>query len=191
MAHRKRKLEFDDTEQSPSKRSKSYSIDMKLKIIAKAKSPNFSEVSRKYKIDRACIREWTKNEAKLAEILSKNHVSMFTGKQERIKKFRLFGGGRKVLDENIETLLFEWIISRRYQSLRVTRETIKEKTLELSTSKTFKASDGWVSNFMNRFGLVSQQKTHQSQHLPEHLVPKLVNFFHFYQALLEDHKFEL
>lgn len=98
MADRKRKLEDEELnlEQSPSKRRKSYSIDMKLKIISEAKISNFSEISRKYKIDRACICRWTKNEDKLSEISSKNHVSKVTGKQERITKFRLFGGGRKV-----------------------------------------------------------------------------------------------
>ena len=90
----------------------------------------------------------------------------------------------------MESVLYEWIINRRCQSLRVTRETIKEKALNLSTNQTFKSSDGWVTNFMKRFGLVYRQKTHQSQHLPEHLVPKLVKFFHFYRSLLENNKFE-
>ena len=37
-----------------------------------------------------------KNEKKLAEILTNNHqISKITGKNERITKFRLIGGGRK------------------------------------------------------------------------------------------------
>ena len=193
MADRKRKLEDEDLnlEKSP-KRRKSYSVELKLQIVSEAKVSSYSDIARRYKIDRACIREWSKNEKKLSEIMKRHtHVSKSTGKQENIKKFRLEGGGRKILDENLESVLFEVVVSRRLKGLRVTRETIKEKALELSTIETFKASDGWVSNFMKRFGLVYRQKTHQSQHLPEQLVPKLVDFFHFYRALLEDHKFDL
>ena len=41
---------------------------MKLKIISEAKTSDYSEVARRYKIDRACICEWSKNEKKLNEI---------------------------------------------------------------------------------------------------------------------------
>ena len=140
MADRKRKLEQDsDVEKSP-KRRKSYSVEMKLKIISEAKSSNISEVSRRYKIDRHCIRDWTKNENNLTEIFKPNHATRMTGKLENIKKFRLQGGGRKILDEDMESVLFEWVLGRRYQGLRVTRESIKEKSLSLSTIETFKAS---------------------------------------------------
>lgn len=193
MADRKRKLEHENSnlEKSP-KRRKAYPVELKLKIVSEAKNSNFSEIARRYKIDRHCIRDWSKNEEKLTEIMTKQGqcTPQTTGKHQKIKKFRLEGGGRKVLDENMESVLYEWIINRRCQSLRVTRETIKEKALKLSTNQTFKSSDGWVTNFMKRFGLVYRQKTHQSQHLPEHLVPKLVKFFHFYRSLLENNKFE-
>ena len=155
---------------------------MKLKIISEAKTSNISEVSRRYKIDRHCIRDWTKNEKNLTDICQ-NHATRMTGKHESIKKFRLHGGGRKILDENMESVLFEWVLLRRCQGLRVTRECIIEKALNLSTIESFKASSGSVSNFMKRFGLVYRQKTHQSLHLPEELVPQLVYFFHFYRTL--------
>ena len=107
MADRKRKIELEesDIEKSP-KRRKACSIDMKLKIISEAKTSNISEVSRRYKIDRHCIRDWTKNEKNLTDI-SQNQARRMTGKHESIKKFRLHGGGRKILDENMESVLFE------------------------------------------------------------------------------------
>ena len=62
MADRKRKLETDDSnlENSP-KRRKSYSVELKLQIVSELKTSNCSEIARRYKIDRACIREWSKN----------------------------------------------------------------------------------------------------------------------------------
>ena len=74
---RKRKIEDEDSEieKSPSKRRKSYSVDMKLKIVSEAKTSNYSEVARKYKIDRKCIHNWTTIENKLA--WKKYHIFQF------------------------------------------------------------------------------------------------------------------
>ena len=70
---RKRKLELDnesETENSPSKKKKKkYPIEFKLKLVEEAKKSNFLEISRKYNVSRACIRDWTKNEKELSAIL--------------------------------------------------------------------------------------------------------------------------
>ena len=61
---RKRKLEEDydsqsELENSPSKR-KRHSLDFKLKVISELKTGNYSELARKYKIERSCIQDWKK-----------------------------------------------------------------------------------------------------------------------------------
>ena len=71
---RKRKIEDDcnnsesENENSPSKRRR-HKVDFKLKLVKEAKMYNLSEISRKYKVTRFCIREWTKDEKKLSEII--------------------------------------------------------------------------------------------------------------------------
>ena len=88
-----------------------YSIDFKLKLVEEAQKTNISEVSRKHKVARSCIREWIKDKEKLSEILtSQSRISSkINGTGNSIAKYRLAGGGRKVLDGDMEDLLFEWI----------------------------------------------------------------------------------
>lgn len=60
-----------------------------------------------------------------------------------IKRKRL-GGGRKTLDEQMETVLFDWISDMRSNNLRVSRRMIKAKARDLSKVDCFKASNGWL-----------------------------------------------
>ena len=101
---RKRKIEDDcnnsesENENSPSKRRR-HTVDFKLKLVKEAKMYNLSEISRKYKVTRSCIREWTKDEKKLSEIIKAQgtrSTSKINGTRTYITKFRLGGGGRKV-----------------------------------------------------------------------------------------------
>ena len=61
---RKWKFEEDyesqsESENSPSKR-KRHSLDFKLKVISELESSYYSELARKYKIERSCIQDWKK-----------------------------------------------------------------------------------------------------------------------------------
>lgn len=99
----------------------------------------------------------------------------------RAVRFRAPGGGQKVGNKELEDDLYQWILERRNDSKHVSRKTIQKKAQELAQEmgwgKPFSASNGWCNNFMKRYNLSVRQKTHQSQRLPDELVPKVVNFF--------------
>ena len=98
---------------------------------------------------------------------------------------------RKVSNEALEESLYQWVIGRRDDAKVVTRKTIKLKALQLnnefSNGKCFNASDGWCANFLKRYSLSTRQKTHQSQRLPDELVPKVVRFFKYLRCYLAEH----
>ena len=67
----------------------------------------------------------------------------------------------------------------------VTRDLIKKYALELFKDgeydgKTFTASDGWVTGFMHRRGLVQRQKTHQVKwRIIKFITDRLVQHLYF------------
>ena len=86
---------------------------------------------------------------------------ILNSKSKPVTKFRLSGGGQKALDQGMENLLFEWIKMRRLHGFRISRSIIQKKAKELSKIEDFKASDGWCTNFMHRFGIAYRTKTQQ------------------------------
>ena len=163
----KPKLEYhyseSEIDNSPSKRRR-HSLDFKLKVVSESRNGNFSEIARKYSINRSCIRYWKKDEKKLCGIFNsktKRCASEINATHNSVTKFRLGGGGKKALDQGMENLLFEWIRIRRLHGFRITRSIIQKKAKELSKIEDFKASDGWCTNFMHRFGIAYRTKTQQ------------------------------
>ena len=152
-----------ETENSSSKRRR-HSLDFKLKVVSESRYGNFSDIARKYSIDRSLIRSWKKNEKKLSGILNsktKQFTSEINATHNSVTKFRISGGGQKALDQGMENLLFEWIKLRRLYGFRISRSIIQKKAKELSKIEDFKASDGWCTNFMHRFGIAYRTKTQQ------------------------------
>ena len=134
------------------------------------------------------VRRWRNNENGLRatlEFQKKIHTPNRSRKETVIKskRFRVSGAGRKVTDGNLEEALFQWVIDRRNDCKVVTRKKIQRKALELAESlemvKPFNASNGWCANFLKRYGLTTRTKTHQSQRLPNKVVPKVVDFFRY------------
>lgn len=79
-------------------------------------------------------------------------------KRGNAERKRLKGGGRKVIDEDVEEAVFSWIAVMRGNNLRVSRKMIRAKGLELSNTKGFRASNGWLMKFMQRQRLVTAPK---------------------------------
>ena len=103
-------------------------------MISEVKTSNISVFARKYSILRSCICEWRKDEKNISEVLksqTKSCTSKIDGTRNTITKFRLAGRGRKVLDQNMEISLFEWLINHRFQGSRITGPTFKEKPKNL------------------------------------------------------------
>lgn len=72
----------------------------------------------------------------------------------------LKGGGRKTMDPQMETLLFDWCLDEiRRNKKPVSRSLIKQQAKYLSQNKSsFKASKGWLDKFMKRFNYSEKTK---------------------------------
>lgn len=79
-------------------------------------------------MDPKRIREWCSQKDKLVELKKKKGQS---------KRKRLGGGGRKMLDEDMEEALFSWVGQMRGSNLRVSRRMIKAKAKDLTTVQGF------------------------------------------------------
>ena len=183
--------------QSPkgSTKRRQFSVNFKLQIINQAKKSSNREAARKNSLDESVVRDWRKNEKKLLETADGQKWIHIPKSYEKTgfkpKRFRV-SNERKAPHENLEEVLYKWIVDRRSNSKQVTRKSIQEKArkifLELgSESQSFVASDGWCSNFMKRYKLSTRQKTHQSQRLPSDTDPKIVKFFHYLRKYFATH----
>lgn len=139
-------------------------------------------------MDESVVRRWSNNEARLRQ---QEAVKTVRG----LDRARLLGAGKKVLNADVEQLVFDWIVQERHHRRRVTRETIKKTATDLfrevQPAVQFRASSGWCNNFMKRFNLATRLKTHQSQKTPEELVPKLIDFLLYLKSYFRDHPSDL
>ena len=88
----------------------------------------------------------------------------------------------------MEKEVYDWVVSLRSEHLRVTRQAIMRKALELCQQIDFKASRGWLENFMNRFELSLRKKTHPSQRLPKDVAMRTKKKFIFFRKYLETYR---
>ena len=101
---------------------------LKLEMIRYATSHSIHAAAKKYNVDRSSIRQWRKNEDKLAEMINE--------KQGSSKRLHLDGAGRHVTNANIEENLLEWIFVRRSMGIRVSRKFIMIKATKLQKRET-------------------------------------------------------
>ena len=106
------------------------------------------------------------------------------------------GGGKKPTSEDMEIILYDWIINRRSRNLRVTVKSICEEAvgifnrLEPDNMGKFQGSRGWFKRFKVRHGLTIRKKTTQTQRTPSDLVPKVVRFLLYVRKVLEETKYQ-
>ena len=100
------------------------------------------------------------------------------------KRRRIDGGGRKAMDEDMEEALLSWIQDLRSQNLRVhvSRKMIRAQAKEAMTTADFKAIRGWFECFMKWKGLSLHRKTTVCQKTPADCFPKLVSLLLMYEA---------
>ena len=92
------------------------------------------------------------------------------------------GAGRKPTYPEIEMELHQYVIGHRAENLPISRRRIKQRALQLSNERglvEFKASEGWLYRFMNRYRLSLRRATTACQKVPADLVEKLVRFVQF------------
>ena len=66
--------------------------------------------------------------------------------------------------------------------------TNHDTTASLTNNPEFKASRGWISNFMKRHDFVIRRRTTTGQSLPPHLADKVVSFVKFCDSQRAQHK---
>ena len=161
---------------------RAYTAAFKLSTIEECRDSTIRSVGRKYNINESTIRGWIKNESKLRDM--KPGVA------------RGSGGGKKPTSEDMEIILYDWIINRRSRNLRVTVKSICEEALaifnrlEPDNMGKFQGSRGWFKRFKVRHGLTIRKKTTQTQRTPSDLVPKVVRFLLYIRKVLEETKYQ-
>ena len=140
-----------------------------------------SAAARHFGIDEKNIRRWKTKSGSLHAVI-KNGFS---------KAKQLPGSGRRPLPEDLEELVYQWIVSKRLQKQRVTRKGIQQKSVELYNSTIkgeleFQVSNGWLEKFMSHCSLSLRRKTTQSQRLAVDLVPKIHRFILYFRKLMTE-----
>ena len=161
------------------KRIRSFSVSFKLMVIAEAEASSNRSAAKKFDVDERRIREWRTNKASLVSL---------NGSSAGKKRKRVDGGGRKPQFQAVDDVVLDWISIRRERGLRVSRKLIMKKAQvvynELKTTQAdtinyyeeFKASTGWLKNFMRRNHLSLCRKTSVAQKDPDRLIAKIVSY---------------
>jgi len=71
-------------------------------------------------------------------------------------------GAKPYLTQEQEQEIITWIIECRQYDVPLTKEMIKEYTIDSFPNPDFVVSDGWLKNFMKRYNLVTRVTTFQN-----------------------------
>ncbi|PFX15674.1 Pogo transposable element with KRAB domain [Stylophora pistillata] len=175
---------------APGKKIQKYSLAFKKEVIAYAEARGNRPASKRFSIDEKRVREWR---------AKKSNIEGLLGSTKGKQRSRLSGGGRKPLSAKLEELLLEWIEKGRARGLRVSCKLIMKKAEatyhdmtenNLVDNDDFKASRGWLENFMKRNRLSLRRKTYVPQEDPERMVAKLKSCVIQVRRLQEKHKYK-
>lgn len=98
------------------------------------------------------------------------------------------GAGRKIKNSNNEEVLVGLIKEERAKKNRVSRRQIKSKALSLNKEDVqFKASNGWLENFLDRNNLSRREKTTDSIKSSTDINNKIANYILFVNKMRKDH----
>ena len=150
---------------------KSYDLKFKQSVIKYAVENSNREAGRKFSIDENMVRRWRKKSSEISDKSS-----------SQSKKRRLSGGGRKPLLGNLEEELVEKIIDESEKHHHVPLKLITVWAQQLATEHNlheFRASRGWLFNFMQRSNLSIIRRTTTGQTMPKDGSAKIVNFVKF------------
>ncbi len=132
-----------------------FSIAFKQEVIrfldeghSSYEASRFFSAREKFQFDPALFRKWYKQRAQILNA------------QPEMK--RVTGGGRKRILENVEQIIADEVEELRVMKLKVTRHMIRDRALMLAEEnniQNFNASEGWISDFMGRFGFSLRRTT--------------------------------
>ena len=138
--------------QDTEKFKRGFSLDFKIKAIETAKLCGNRQVARDHGFDESLVRKWRRNEDQIRKLQKSVKNNVKKGKTIRKQRFRLEGAGAKLKYEQIEDILYDWIIEKRAKQFRVTEKAIIKEAHSIAKREgiPFAGSFSWCSNFMNR-----------------------------------------
>ena len=102
--------------------------EMKKQLLLDAMNMRTVEVAKKYGISTRNVNRW---------------------KKKGIQRKK--GSGRKFKDPKLERKILEWYRVQDKETL--TSKQFKDKAIELSDNKTFRASSGWLTNMKRKYNI--------------------------------------
>ena len=143
---------------------RSCSIKDQLDAIKFAKDHGNKKAALKYNTTEKSIRDWTKKEDRLKELIGNGHGS----------RKRTLGGGRRMKNPELDFLLPGWISEQRKKGSRVTIRKVQKKGQDIMNELGMdtKVTYGSMWRFKERHSLSVRKKSTQNQYKPDDLVPK-------------------
>lgn len=157
-----------------------YSAGFKLKVVFFAEQSNNCAASRQFGVSEKQVRDWRKMKASL-ETMPKSKKALRRGTASF---------------PEIEQTLYDYITDIRKNGYIVTRAGIRLEAMKLLKKRnyansSFRASSGWCTRFMKRYGLSLRQRTKIAQKLPSDLEEKIIQFQRFVIQKRKETPFEL
>ena len=141
------------------RRRQAYDVMFKMEVIAFAEKCSNREAGRKFNIDESMVRRWRQNKSKLELAYHQ------PGKSKQKKKL---GAGRNPCLSTIEDELMDRIAHEREQQ-HVSCKLIQLWAQNMAHENGivgFRASRGWLCNFLRRFNLTIRKRTAIDESLP-------------------------
>jgi hypothetical protein len=139
-----------DHDESELYRRKNFDLKFKIEAITKLEvSQNAFRTAKELGIGRTTLLGWKNNKDKILHSILED-----SGKRKRV-----IGGGRKVIAEEIDNELADWIRKERLlgNQLSVGRFLLEAK--RSMSNYNIKCSNGWKSAFLIRHGFTVRRKT--------------------------------
>lgn len=148
---------------------KNRGFDEKILILEEIDKKTSREViCDRFKLAKSTLSKIVKEREKIYDALASGNFSPRT-KRMRTAKF-----------EDLESLLFDWYQNARCSNIPISGDVLKEKARAIAEDfeiQDFKASDGWLSKFLNRFHLSSQAVCGESSKVNEKTSSEWLSYF--------------
>jgi hypothetical protein len=181
-------------------RRKSYDMNFKIAVSEDAKNMSNRAAAIKYNVSEKMVsftlwhinisyftmfyvflqvRDW---KSKVNEM--KQFVLVKNMKKNNKQRRRLDGGGKSIKNSDGEYELAMWVMYLREQHIPVTRFSIAEEAKRIFNIHGFKASSGWIDNFMMRWNFSLRRPTSIGQTIPKDFLEKVVGFLKLIKHLV-------
>ncbi|XP_043251946.1 jerky protein homolog-like [Colletes gigas] len=165
-----------------SSRRVTLSLKQRLDVIQKLKTgvPD-TVLANEYGVKTATIHRIKRNEVRI------RHLTQSMAKQG-FKRRRI----RKPLQNELEARLYSWFLQRRALGDRISNSLLQKKAKELHEEfggpSLFRASNGWVWNFKNRYDIRLYDHHHCSTTEPDAMTSGQFSQNFFQRLMMEDIK---